>query len=57
MKRKKQSEKTRYGCYQIGGCLPNDLILAVAEIVIIAVAFLSGIAEGMLTEACDWLKD
>ena len=32
------------------------LILAVAEILIIAFAFLSGIAEGMIANACERLK-
>ncbi len=34
----------------------NVLILAVAEILIIAFAFLSGIAEGMIANACERLK-
>ena len=34
----------------------NVLILAVAEILIIAFAFLSGIVEGMIANACERLK-
>lgn len=35
---------------------PNALILVMAETLIIAVAFLSGVAEGILTDVCERLK-